>query len=241
MYLADTHVHSIFSFDGEQTMESVLKKAIYLNLKYIAFTEHVDMDKISLRQAINRYKVYEEEINSLQEKYPNIKIIKGMEFSNPEKYKTELIELNKLNLDYIIGSNHIFPKEFSKEGILNYYKNILESVKFGYFDTLGHIDYIKKFYDDSFITNDIYEEIFYYMIKNNISLEINTSAKRRIKTNTFPNEKIINLYKGCGGKTVTFGSDAHRLNELYDNVENNSDKYNLVKGIYLNRKFKYIK
>ena len=105
-YLADTHMHSIYSYDGQMCIEDIIKKGIELGLKYLAFTEHLELGQISINQFLNRYQVYKSEIEKLQEKYPHIYLIKGMEFSNPEKYPKELEIVNKLDLDYIIGSNH---------------------------------------------------------------------------------------------------------------------------------------
>ena len=142
-YLADTHVHSVYSYDGQMRLEEGIERGIELGLKYIAFTEHVEFEQISLKQFLNRFKCYSEELDILQEKYPNIKLIKGIEISNPEKHLKELEIINTLDLDYVLGSNHILPKENIKEEILNYYKRILEIVKNGGIDSLAHLDYIK--------------------------------------------------------------------------------------------------
>lgn len=40
-----------------------------------------------------------------------------------------------------------------------------------------------------------------------------------------------------GGDKVTIGSDAHRLNEIYDAIPHIDDEYNFNKGLYLKRQF----
>lgn len=236
-YLADTHVHSIYSFDGQMRLETGIKRGLELGLKYITFTEHVELGQISLKQTLNRFACYSEEIDILQDKYPNIKIIKGLEISNPERHLKELEIINNLDLDYILGSNHIFPKENSKEEILLYYKRILEIVKNGGIDALAHLDYIKRRYSDSFVPNEIFEKIFSYLINFKIALEINTSAFRRKGISSFPSSDKLDLYKKLGGTLVTIGSDAHRVEEIYDNIEFTDHNYDFNKGIYLKRKF----
>lgn len=236
-YLADTHIHSIFSYDGQMLLEEMIKKGISLGLKYMAFTEHLEFSQISLKQALNRYKLYYQELEKLQDKYPDITLLKGVEFSNPEKYPDELEEINKIDIDFIIGSNHLLPKNDSQEEILKYYKRILEMVKKGGFDSLGHLDYLKRKYDDSCISDDIIREIFFYLVKNNIALEINSSAARRLNTDSFPSKNKLDLYKNCGGSKVTIGSDAHRLNEIYDSISKLDDTYKFNKGVYVKRKF----
>ena len=164
-YLADTHMHSIYSYDGQMKIEEMVKRGQELGLKYMAFTEHLEFSQISYKQFLNRYKIYSEEIDQLQEKNPNIKLLKGLEFSNPEIYLNELEQVNQLEIDYIIGSNHLMPKKNNKEEILLYYKRILQMVKNGGIDSLGHMDYVRRKFDDSMIPNDIICEILDTLIK----------------------------------------------------------------------------
>ena len=259
-YLADMHIHSIYSYDGQMRIESVIKRGLELGLKYLAFTEHIELDQITLKQVVNRYKCYCEELEILQEKYPNIKLIKGMEVSNPERHIDELQTINNLDLDYILGSNHLLPKEYSKKEVLLYYKRILQMVKNGGIDAVAHLDYIRRRIDEVILPIGIIEEIFDTLrkcnkyiddttpwalakeendtiISNDIALEINSSASRRINEFSFPNDEKLKLYQQMGGSKVTIGSDAHRLNEVFDNIENVSQKYDFNKGIYLKRKF----
>lgn len=236
-YLADMHIHSIYSYDGQMRIESVIKRGLELGLKYLAFTEHIELDQITLKQVVNRYKCYCEELEILQEKYPNIKLIKGMEVSNPERHIDELQTLNNLDLDYILGSNHLLPKEYSKKEVLLYYKRILQMVKNGGIDAVAHLDYIRRRIDEVILPIGIIEEIFDTIISNDMALEINSSAVRRINEFSFPNDEKLKLYQQMGGSKVTIGSDAHRLNEVFDNIENVSQKYDFNKGIYLKRKF----
>lgn len=234
-------MHSIFSYDGQMSLEGMVKKGLELGLLYLAFTEHVEFGQITIKQFLNRYKVYEEEVNRLQETYPKITLLKGAEVSNPEIYTSELGILNSLDLDYIIGSNHQTPKSESETDILNYYKSILNMVKAGGIDSVGHLDYLRRKFDDSSISDDILKEIFEEMIKNGITLEINSSAIRRKNLDSFPSHEKINLYTESGGMNVTLGSDAHRINEIYDGIQKISKKYSsLNQGIYIKRKFKVL-
>lgn len=244
-YLADTHMHSIYSYDGQMCIFDMIKKGISLGLKYMAFTEHLEFSQITIKQFLNRYQVYSDEIDRLQEQFPEIILIKGVEFTNPEKYLQELEMVNTLDLDYIIGSNHDFPKDNSELEILKYYKRILAMAKQGGIDSMGHLDYLRRKFDDSFlnndalrkIRNDILKEIYSYLLKNNISLEINSSAVRRNNLDSFPSNEKLKLYEACGGEKVTIGSDAHRLNEIYDAITQIDEAYNFNKGLYLKRRF----
>lgn len=244
-YLADTHMHSIYSYDGQMCIPDMIKKGISLGLKYMAFTEHLEFSQITIKQFLNRYQVYSDEVDRLQEEFPEIVLIKGVEFTNPEKYPQELEIVNTLGLDYIIGSNHEFPQDNIEIEILKYYRSILAMVKQGGIDSLGHLDYLRRKFDDSFSNNDtlketrndILKEIYSYLLANNISLEINSSAVRRNSLDSFPSDEKLKLYEACGGTKVTIGSDAHRLNEIYHNIPQIDKSYQFNKGLYLKRKF----
>ena len=64
-YLADTHMHSIYSYDGQMNMESMVKRGLELGLKYMAFTEHLEFGQITLKQFLNRYGIYVEQLDRL--------------------------------------------------------------------------------------------------------------------------------------------------------------------------------
>lgn len=236
-YLADMHMHSIYSYDGQMRLKQMVERGKKLNLKYMAFTEHLEFNQITIKQFLNRYQLYKEELEQLQECNPEITLIKAVEISNPELYLKELESLNKLDLDYIIGSNHILPKNNSEKEILNYYKKILAIIKNDVIDTIGHLDYLRRKVDDNNIDNGIIEEIFKELIKRKIALEINTSAIRRKGLDSFPSQIKLDLYKKLGGNIVTIGSDAHRINEIYDSIPLIDSKYDFNKGVFIKRKF----
>lgn len=236
-YLADMHMHSIYSYDGQMRLKQMVERGKKLNLKYMAFTEHLEFNQITIKQFLNRYQLYKEELEQLQECNPEITLIKAVEISNPELYLKELESLNKLDLDYIIGSNHILPKNNSEKEILNYYKKILTIIKNGGIDTIGHLDYLGRKVDDNNIDNGIIEEIFKELIKRKIALEINTSAIRRKGLDSFPSQIKFDLYKKLGGNIVTIGSYAHRINEIYDSIPLIDSKYDFNKGVFIKRKF----
>lgn len=239
-YLADTHMHSIFSYDGQMCFEEMIQQGRELGLKYMAFTEHLELGQIAIKQFLNRYKVYRRKLDQLQEQNPDITLIKGLEFTNPEKYPKELEIVNSLDIDYIIGSNHELPSTQTEKEILLYYKKILTIVRNGGIDTLAHMDYLRRKYDDSAVNDDVIKEIYSTMQKNNIALEINTSAVRRKGLDSFPSNKKLKLYRDTNGSMITIGSDAHRLNEIYDHIpelSKTADELGFTKGLYLKRKF----
>ena len=68
-----------------------------------------------------------------------------------------------------------------------------------------------------------------------------------INVRRFPNRtvliKIIDEYIKIGGRNVTYGSDAHNVTELGENIENlskDNKKLTLTQGIFVNHNFKRI-
>lgn len=230
-YLCDTHMHSIYSYDGQMTIENIASTSSSLGLEVIAISEHLELDSISLKQFLNRYKLYKEEIMRIQGLYPNILILKAVEVGNPERHEKEMMALQELDLDYIIGSNHILTSD-----IVAYYETILRIAKQGLVDSIGHLDYIRRKYKDD-VSIDLIKQIFEEMVKNNITLEVNSSAKRRLNASGFPRSELVDLYLSDFSDRITFGSDAHRDYEIFDGISELDQSINANKGYYLNRKF----
>ena len=45
-------------------------------------------------------------------------------------------------------------------------------------------------------------------------MEINTSSLRKGHSETMPGKELLQIYKDCGGRYVTVGSDAHEIRDL---------------------------
>ena len=69
------------------------------------------------------------------------------------------------------------------------------------------------------------------LIKKDKGIEINTSGIRYGLSNPHPNIDIIKRYKQLGGKIITIGSDAHKIEDL-------AKDFNLVYDILYSLKIK---
>ena len=233
----DQHVHSYYSFDSDQPIEEYLDKAIKLGLEYFVLTDHCDLNYLDKGQDIFfDIKKQHQELEELQKKYPNIKILKGIEIG----YKpSELDRINQiikdndfdiinLSLHESDGIDYYFKEEFLKLGVREtlkiYFKRQLEAVRgFNDYDVFSHIDYgFKTAYQaDKSIKlceyEDIVIEILKEIIKNNKALEINTKVQKELpKEHTI---YLLNLYKSLGGKYITVSSDAHNLKRFYEGID----------------------
>lgn len=248
-YKADMHIHTKYSFDSKTELSDIIRTMEYYKLKYIAFTDHVEFSNQPTEEVIHRITERNKKIDELQET-TNIKLIKGLEISEPHLFEAESESIKEISdTDYILGSiHHIFgmpikKMERNKNAYNLYLKSMLKMVTNADIDTLAHLDYLKRHISKGDFDKGLLKEILNVIIAKKIALEINTSGYRRCGE-YFPSEEILAMYEELGGKRITFGSDAHTLNELYDNIPEASDqikKYNLTPGVFINRNFRSIK
>ena len=225
----DQHVHSYYSFDSKQSIEEYLEVASKLGLKYFVLTDHYDLNHINTGKDLSfDISKQREELNKLQKKYPNIKILFGIEMG----YKpSELKRINKVldenEFDIINFSLHeledvdyYFADRFIKDGIdktlQTYFEKQLEMVcNFDNFDVLCHIDYAFKtaYLIDNNLKINKYEntiiEIMKELIKKEKAFEINTKVQEVLPIEH--TQYLLELYKRVGGKNLTLSSDAHEV------------------------------
>jgi len=222
----DMHVHTKHSCDSQATLEDYCAQAIRTGVDTLCFTDHVDYNPND-----NGYGYYDSgaffgDFLPLKEKYhKKLTLLCGIEFSEPHLYRAELAALSKLPYDFILGSVHywyrdMFPSRMVKEGVpaevcyARYWDEVLAAVTAGGFDALAHMDFPKRYYGTLIADTGKVHEICEAMLRNHLCPEINTSSLRKNVEEPMPGKEILSIYKSCGGKYVTVGSDAHSPCEL---------------------------
>lgn len=248
----DTHVHSTFSIDAENDIEEMCDSAIKNGIKYITFTEHVDFNPLDEGYDYLKVDKFLEKIDDLNLKYGDkLKVLSGVEFSEPHLYPEQMEQYNNYDFDLIIGAIHWIDgyfvgdedllKKYSKDEIfLRYYNLVYQTVKYGMFDVIAHFDFPKRYLDYEYKNYNLIPQIIRMMVDNNIIMEINSSSLRKGLDEAMPSKWILQQYVEMGGKKVTIGSDAHREYEVaedFDIVNNVIQDLGLVQGYFQNRKF----
>lgn len=224
--VCDMHVHTHHSCDSDATMESYCMKARAEGVSTVCFTDHVDYNPADSGYGFYRPVAYFDEFNRVRDKYAgSVTLLAGLEFAEPHAYRAEFEELLKLPYDFVIGSVHywyrdMFPSEMIKLNIpieascREYWKKIRDAVSYGGFDSLGHIDFPKRYFGRMPYDDGLIEEAFAAMVRNGICLEINTSSLRKGLDETMPGRLLLERYAASGGCRVTLGADAHSPDDL---------------------------
>ncbi len=244
--MIDFHVHTHHSDDSNVKMEEYCLEAIKKGVKYICFTDHVDNNPKDPGYKKFSPERYFEEFFSLKEKFKeDLKLFAGIEFSEPHIYRNEFENIKKYPFDYIIGSIHFFYKDMFLSEMVekkipidivyeNYWSEIEKMVDYGGFSAIGHLDFPKRYFNKLIYDKKRLESILKKAIEKNLIIEINTSSLRKGFDQPMPGVDILMMYKKVGGKFITIGADAHRLNELgqdYDIASNLVEK-DFVKVIF---------
>ena len=237
MIKTDCHTHTIYSFDGKNTMAEMVERAVLFGLTDIAVTDHADLHPVYEAKFHADFNEVKREADGLKKLYSDrINIIFGVEVGLGMIYKSKIDALlDSCEFEFVIGSAHdldfedIYSKEFylkhdKRAAYEKFYKHTLECIKSTKgVDVLGHIDYIERYvkqyggYDGSFCYDDhseLLDEIFRYIIGEGIGIEINTSGFKYGLGHVHPDSRFVKRYKQLGGEIVTIGSDAHDITQI---------------------------
>lgn len=236
MILSNLHTHTTYS-DGKDSLEEVIKKAIDLNFESLGFSDHAECGfDIGCPELEKKNQIkYFNEIDKLKEKYPNIKIYKGLELDSlnwdyngiPDYTIGSVHNLLIDNKVYIIDWKLEYLKELiercngNRNFIINYYQELINFAKNSDYDITGHLDLYTKFNEKEKLF-DVKETWYINTIKDviielnrlNKIIEINTGAiSRGYRTTPYPDIPIIKILKELNSKIIV-GSDSHSKNTL---------------------------
>jgi histidinol phosphate phosphatase hisJ family len=229
---ADCHTHSIFSSDGELSIEKMTATALKKGLSYLAVTDHVDFDALLEKNRAPSYwkqpdmELYAATVQRLKPAAADkgLYLAFGAEMgfdADPaaQRPAKELVESTPF--DVIINSVHFaggldlyFPEYFKgrtkKQAYELYLDTVYESLFAEFsFDIVGHLGYVTRQapYPDKEIrlseSGEKIDRILKRIIASDKTLEVNTNHGLN------PNAEILARYFELGGRNVSFGSDAH--------------------------------
>lgn len=234
MFLCDYHTHTHFSFDGDPaaTHDAMCKRALEVGLHDIAFTDHCDING----ELEGFYPRYDADgafsaLMEVKEKYSGrLNVVFGIELGNATQYPVQAkAVLDAHPYEFVIGSLHnlrnvpdFFYMDFREMpdpliGRLfdRALDETLELVSFPGITTIGHLTYMHRYVTlagKPFSFKPYFEKLehlFRTLIRHDVALELNVSPLWRGLGISMPTMELLKLYKDCGGRLVTIGTDSH--------------------------------
>lgn len=230
--MIDYHMHTKLCKHARGEAHEFIETAIAAGITEIAFTDHIPLpDGFDLqhRMAENEIELYIRWIESLQIRYPGIKIRLGIEADYIEGLEEYLFKfLNTYDFDVVIMAVHflkhwpadqwVFAYDFPGKPIeaiyLDYLETVIRGIRTGLFDILGHADIIKNPAAPllSVVPGGVYK-LLSEIKSAGMAMEINTSGFRKPIGESFPALNWLGAAQRYG-IPLTIGSDAHRPSQI---------------------------
>jgi histidinol-phosphatase (PHP family) len=241
----DAHLHTEQSPDSAVPIDVYASLAVERGIAEIAITDHVDFDPRDPAFNYSRFDDRERVVRGAAERWAKqgVAIRFGAELTYNRRWEQDVRDhLREHRYDYVIGSVHDWPESpywpnrirswvkgrSLDEVVAPYYAEIIAAARSGLFDTIGHLDVVKR-YLHPYITAgelakrpDLQEPALRAIIEGGVSLEVNTSGLRYPGAETYPSAAVVARFRELGGEHVVVGSDAHsrgsfaaRLDESY--------------------------
>lgn len=245
----DSHLHTDFSSDSDVPIHVYAAQAVERGVAELAITDHIDFDPRWPNFAPDvRHR--ERVVREAAERWApqGVAIRFGVEVSFESAREAEIRDhLARAPYDFVIGSVHIGPDSpyhasrieawvggrKLDEVIQPYFDEVVAAARSGLFDTIGHLDFVKRYLHPHITpaalaaAPELYEPVLRALVESGTGLEVNTSGLRQAPGETYPAPPIVTRFRELGGRRVTAGSDAHRADQFSWALE---DGYRAVAG-----------
>ena len=228
----DGHLHTVMSPDADVEIDTHASAAVERRIPEIAITDHVDFEPSAPAFAYADFTTRERYVRDAAARWADrgLAIRFGIEVTYQSRHEEEIRDhLSRHPYDYAIGSVHVMrgdPYVADRVGgwvagrsfrqvVEPYFAEVLAAARSGLFDTLGHMDFVKRYLvphvrpEEFAAAPDVYEPILVALVETGTGLEVNTSGLRQAAGELYPAPWAIDRYRELGGRRVTIGSDAH--------------------------------
>jgi histidinol-phosphatase (PHP family) len=231
----DAHLHTDLSPDADVPIDVYAALAIERGVTELAITDHLDFDPrapafepdFGLRERVVR--------DAAERWGDRVAIRFGVEITYERRFEDDIRQhLADHRYDYTIGSVHAgadspyLPDRVGRwiegrplpEIVGPYLDEVLAAVRSGLFDTIGHLDYVKRWLvphvDPSAFAAapDLYEPVLAAMVEAGVALEVNSSGLRQAAHEAYPAPWVVRRFRELGGGRVTTGTDTHRAHSF---------------------------
>jgi len=229
----DAHLHTDLSPDSDVPIDVYAALAVEREITELAITDHVDFDARDPAYGYATYADRERTARAAAERWAprGVQIRFGAELTFNRAWEGDLrAHLQRHAYDYTIGSVHDWPdspyvaarvRTFATgrpldEVLAPYLAEVRAAAESGLFDTLGHLDVVRRYLHDIIPAAAIYGAVELFeptlraLVDSGTALEVNASGYRHPAGVAYPGPPLVNRYRELGGRHVTAGSDAHR-------------------------------
>jgi histidinol-phosphatase (PHP family) len=228
----DSHLHTDLSPDSSVPIDAYAAQAVDRRIAEIAITDHVDFEPGAPAHDYVPFVVRERTVREAAARWADrgVAIRFGVEITYDSRHEEAIRDhLSTHSYDFVIGSVHVYadsPYHASRvrswiagrslpEIVEPYFDEVLRAIRSGLFDTIGHLDFVKRYLHPHVTAADLagamelYEPLLLALVDSGAALEVNTSGLRQQARETYPSAAIVARYKVLGGTMVSAGSDAH--------------------------------
>lgn len=217
-------------------MAAYIEQAIRAGLPEMGFSDHIylywlptDQRDPELAMSESEFDQYVEDVLQLRAQYPDINIRLSVEADFiPDQESTLKSILDRHPWDYVLGSVHFIGEWGMDDGRYlsgydnwdidelyeHYFSLVLRAANSGHFDTMAHLDLVKKFgHRARKDTTDLYERVAHGLAAAGVAIEVNTAGLHKPVGELYPH---LDLLTACrkARVPVTLGSDAHAPEEV---------------------------
>lgn len=243
---SDSHTHSHHSPDGADTVSAMYKRAVDLGLAYYTVTDHYEChDHDGSVHGHDYRKGADGSCQAIEQAARELPgdtvLLTGVELGQPlQNLPAARHVLSKHDYDFVLASVHNIRNfedfyfldyqqmsiSYISDLLAAYFQEILEMIQWGRFDALAHLTYpLRYIRGDAAIDismeaqQPVLREIFALLVEKQIALELNTSGLRQKIGCTLPDLPLLKQYYEMGGRLITIGSDAHRVDDLGKGID----------------------
>ena len=229
----DSHLHTVRSPDANALLDAYCAMAVERGIAELAITDHVDFDPTMPAYGYSSFADRERDVREAAARWADrgLAIRLGVEVTYERRLEEDIRGwLARHPHDYAIGSVHISEASPYKASnvrrfvagrklgdiVAPYFDEVIAAARSGLFDTIGHLDFVKRYLVPHVMPADLarapelYEPVLGALIDSGTALEVNASGLRQLPRETYPAASIVARYRELGGRHVTVGSDAHR-------------------------------
>jgi histidinol-phosphatase (PHP family) len=238
----DSHLHTNLSPDSRVPVDAHAASALEQGIAEIAITDHLDFHPGTPAYDFVPFADRERTVRQAAERWGplGVTIRFGVEITYDARHDAAIRDhLARHSYDYVIGSVHVYagsPYDASRirswvegrridEIVAPYFGEVERAIRSGLFDTIGHLDFVKRYVhpyvtaDDFASAPELYEPLLVALVETGVALEVNTSGLRQVARETYPSPAVVDRYRVLGGNAVSAGSDAHTSESFASGLE----------------------